>query len=237
MKQTFPLILALAATPALAEETREMGAHVHGVGALNIAFDGSAVAMEFQAPGADIVGFEHSAATEADRAAIDAAVATLARPLDLFAFPDAAACSVTRASAGLKTNEDQNGHDDHGHDDHAEHAEKAGHDDHDAHGHDDHGKHGHDDQAEHGAHEEHAHAEGHDEHDHGAHGAEAQHTEFHAEYTLTCANPGEITEIAFDYFKRFENARALEVQIVTDSGAQAADVRRDDPMLDLSRLF
>jgi len=54
--------------------------------------------MELHAPGADIVGFEYSAETAQDRAKVDAAVAMLARPLDLFALPEAAGCSVAQAS-------------------------------------------------------------------------------------------------------------------------------------------
>ena len=51
--------LLTSAVPVLAEETRQLDAHEHGVGALNIAFDQGRVAIEFHAPGADIVGFEY----------------------------------------------------------------------------------------------------------------------------------------------------------------------------------
>lgn len=181
MKQTFPFLLALAATAVSAEDTRQLDAHQHGVGALDIAVDGTTVAMEFHAPGADIVGFEYAAESAADRAAVSAAVATLTRPLDLFLLPAAAACSVTHASAELERDE--------AHDEHDEHAEEAG------------------------------------------------HTEFHAEYTLTCANPEELSAITFAYFDTFENARELKVQIVTGTGAQAFEVQRDAPTLDLQSLF
>lgn len=210
MKRTALLLLAVNAAPALAEDTRQLDAHEHGVGALNIAIDGTTVAMEFHAPGADIVGFEYAAESEADRAAVDAAVATLARPLDLFVLPAAAACSVTQASAEL---ESEQAHDDHDHHDHDAHKD-------------------HDDHAEHSGHEDHA------EHsDHAAHAEEAGHSEFHAEYTLTCADPTALTEISFAYFDTFENARELEVQVIAGSGAQAFEVVRDAPTLDLRSLF
>ncbi|WP_299954150.1 DUF2796 domain-containing protein [uncultured Roseobacter sp.] len=210
MKRTVLLLLAVNAAPALAEDTRQLDAHEHGVGALNIAIDGTTVAMEFHAPGADIVGFEYAAESEADRAAVDAAVATLARPLDLFVLPAAAACSVTQASAEL---ESEQAHDDHDHHDHDAHKD-------------------HDDHAEHSGHEDHA------EHsDHAAHAEEAGHSEFHAEYTLTCADPTALTEISFAYFDTFENARELEVQVIAGSGAQAFEVERDAPALDLRSLF
>ena len=197
MRHTFPALIALLASPAFAEGTRELDAHEHGVGELNIAIDGTTVAMELHAPGADIVGFEYEAESAKDRAAIDAAVAILAKPLELFVLPAAAECSVTKASAGLESEDD---HDDHDHDEHAEGEEH------------------------------------HDEHDHDDH-AEASHTEFHAEYLLTCADTSALTSIDFAYFEAFANALELEVQIVTASGAQAFEVERDDPALDLRGIF
>ena len=215
MKHALSLFALVAAVPALAEDTRQLDAHEHGVGALNIAVEGTTVAMEFHAPGADIVGFEYAAESEADRAAVDAAVATLATPLNLFEMPAAAECTVTQASAELESEED-----------HHDHAEAATHDEHADH----------DDHAEHDEHAEHA--DGHDDHAaHDDHADEAGHTEFHAEYTLTCANPEALTEITFAYFETFENARELEVQIITSAGAQAFEVERDAPTLDLRSLF
>ena len=203
MKPSFPLVVSLLASPAFADETRQLDAHVHGVGNLNIAIDGNLVAMELHAPGADIVGFEYAARSSEDRAAIETAIATLARPLDLFVLPEAAECTVTEASAELESE-----HADGAHHDHAEHAEGEEHDDHE--------------------HEEHA-----EEH----HADETGHAEFHAEYLLTCADPGAISGIAFAYFETFENARELEVQVVTASGAQAFKVERDTPALDLGGMF
>ncbi len=180
MKHALSLIALVAAMPAFAEDTRQLDAHEHGVGALNIAIEGTTVAMEFHAPGADIVGFEYAAESDADLAAIEAAVATLAAPLDLFALPDAAACTVTTAQAELESEED---HDE----DDAEHAEEAG------------------------------------------------HTEFHAAYMLTCDNPEALTTISFPYFESFPNAQEVEVQIITASGAQAFEVERDAPVLNMGR--
>ena len=90
MTKGLPLALALLASPAIAEESRQLDSHEHGVGELNIAVEGKTVVMELHAPGADIVGFEYVAESDADRAAVDAAVARLAAPLDLFVLPDAA---------------------------------------------------------------------------------------------------------------------------------------------------
>ena len=128
---------AMAATSAVAEETRQLDAHVHGVGQLNIAFDGQQIAMEFHAPGADIVGFEYQPESAEDRAAVENAVATLARPMDLFMISEAAGCSVIQATAGLESEADDHeghDHDEHAHDDHADKDEHA----HDEDAHEDH---------------------------------------------------------------------------------------------------
>lgn len=226
MKQTFPLIIALAATPALAEESRQMDAHEHGTGSLNIAAEGNTVAMELHAPGADIVGFEYAPESEADQAKVAAAVEALEAPLDLFVLPEAAGCSVmeTHAALELEGEDAHEGHDEHGHEAHeeehaGEHDHEEGHDDHD--NHDDHGDH----------------EETHASEDHHDHASEAGHSEFHAEYSLTCENPSALNSIEFAYFAQFENALELEVQVVTASGAQAFEVKRDAPQLALEGLF
>lgn len=239
-------IALLAAGAASAEETRQLGAHEHGVGQLDIAFDGDQIAMELHAPGADIVGFEYEAKSAEDRAKVDTAVATLARPLDLFALPEAAGCSVVQASASLESEEDHegHGHDDHGHDEHAdEEHDHAKHDDaeHD-HDHDhDHADHSEDehDHAKHGeeGHTDEDHAAHQKDHDHAEHAEEASHTEFHAEYLLKCADPAQATLITFAYFDTFPNALELEVQVISDRGATAFEVERAAPTLDLRDMF
>jgi hypothetical protein len=200
---TLAAIATLAAATATAQESRELGSHEHGVGQLDIAFEGDRIAMELRAPGADIVGFEHAAESAEDRAALDAAVARLAGPLDLFRLPEAAGCAVLRASAQLV--QDVHDHEE-GHDDGDDHGDEHG-DDHD---------HDHDEAAE--------------DHD-------AAHTEFSAEYLLTCADPAAIARIDFGYFEAFPNARELEVQLISDRGARGFEVERSAPFLDLAGLI
>lgn len=211
MKQTLPLILAMVATPAMAEGTRHLDSHEHGVGALNIAFDGNTVAMEFHAPGADIVGFEHPAESAEDHAAIDKAVAMLAHPLELFVLPAAAECRVSQTNAELEGEHMHEEHDEHSaHDDHNELTTK-----------DDHA-------------EEH---EDVDDHDHDDHDHSPSHTEFHATYTLNCANPMALNRIEFPYFSTFENTRKVAVQVISPTGAKAFGVERNEPVLNLPGLF
>ena len=129
----FLIATAITATPVIAEETRQLDAHEHGVGQLDIAIDGQQIAMELHAPGADIVGFEYAAESAKDLAAVDAAVAKLSAPLALFVLPEAAECSIVEASAGLESEEEHEEHgDEHADDEHAEdghddHADESGH--------------------------------------------------------------------------------------------------------------
>lgn len=225
-KMSICLAACLTALSAQAETERELDAHEHGVGEMTIAVEGSTFVVELHAPGADIVGFEYAASSEADLAAIEAAIETLSAPLDLFVMPEAAGCSLVTADAELLSEE---GHDDHGHEDHAE----DGHKDHDDHGHEDHAEEGHED---HDDHDHEAHAEdGHDDHD--DHAEEASHTEFHAEFILNCANPDALTEINFAYFETFPNALELEIQIASADGATAFEVTREAPVLALDGAF
>ncbi|SLN27004.1 hypothetical protein TRL7639_00995 [Falsiruegeria litorea R37] len=216
------LILPLVPAIAGAEETRSLGAHEHGSGTLNIAFEGNSIAMEVEAPGADIVGFEHEATSDEDRKLIETAVANLGKPLDLFVLSAEAGCSVVSASVELHGDEEHDDHDDeHAHDD--DHANEAKDD------------HAHDDDHEHDTKDDHD-DEHHDDHaDHEDEGAE--HAEFHAEYALTCSDMSALSKIEFTYFERFPNALELDVQIVSAKGAQAHEVERDDPVLDLQSLF
>ncbi len=219
---TSSAVVLIVSASGAAAESRQLDAHVHGVGQLDIAIEGAQVAMEFHAPGADIVGFEYAAKSAEDRGKISAAIATLGQPLALFTLPDAAGCVVVEATAALESEElhedDHEGHDhdeDHDHDDHAENAEADDHDDHEK------AEHDHD----------------HEEHDHAEHEDEAEHTEFHAEYLLDCSAPEKLTSIRFGYFETFQNALELEVQVVTDKGAQAFEVLREAPAVDLGDLM
>ena len=63
--------------------------------------------------------------------------------------------------------------------------------------------------------------------------ADDGHTEFHAEYALDCTSPSDLSQIGFAYFDMFPNAREIEVQLLTDKAAQAFEVDRGSPVLDL----
>jgi uncharacterized protein DUF2796 len=112
--------LAAAADAGHAQQ-RQAGAHEHGRGTLNIAVEGSRLSVELEAPGADIVGFEHKAKTQKQKAAVAAAKKQLAAPQELFELPVAAGCALKEAKVAFEAE------DDHGHDHGAKHHAGKGH--------------------------------------------------------------------------------------------------------------
>ena len=179
---------ALAQSPAQDDPQRQLGAHAHGLGKLTIAIEKRTVEMEIEAPGSDIVGFEHVAKTPEQKAAVTKARALLAKPLALFKMPDAAGCKVASAKVKVVVGGDH----------------------------------------------EHGHGRGKAAKVSKDKEAATPHSEFHAEYKLTCAKPELLQAIEFDYFKTFPGAQALDVSIIGGKGEQSKHkVSRDKPTLAL----
>ncbi|WP_281545534.1 DUF2796 domain-containing protein [Grimontia sp. SpTr1] len=217
-----------SAATAENKEFRQHDAHQHGVVEWHIAQDGDELLAEITAPGSDVVGFEHAPENAEQKAAIEKAVAALAKPGALFAINSKAGCELEAQQVTHTLGEEEHGdHHDHDHEGHHDHDEHA-HDDHDHDKHDDHDDHhGHDhdkhDDHSHDKHEEH---KGHDDHDHDhdhEHG-KAQHGEFSAQYTFHCKSPAELKSITTDWFTAFGNTEKISVQAVTDKGVAATEL-------------
>jgi hypothetical protein len=130
--------LATTAGAGLAQE-RQLGAHEHGRGTLNIALEGARLSMELEAPGMDIVGFEHAPSTDKQKAAVEFAKRRLAAPQALFELPAAAGCVPKETKVAIEAEDHDHG-EEHGHDaakgpdakrgadkDHHDSADHAGH--------------------------------------------------------------------------------------------------------------
>ena len=201
---------------AVAQETRDLDAHEHGVSTLQIAQEGGRVQIDLLSPGMDIVGFEHEASSTEDKEAVAAAIRQFLTPEEIVTLPDGAGCRLTEVLAHLHTGDHEDEHmhegDDHAHnDDHAEGEEQ----DHD---HEEHAE------GEDQDHEEHA--EGKD-HDHEDHADEARHSAFHVTYGFACDDEDALTSVGFPFFERFPNAEEIEVQYVTETGAGTAELTPD----------
>lgn len=125
----FALLPLAVAHAADEHEHGSLGAHEHGVGRLNAALDGQTLELELESPAMNLVGFEHLATTDADKAKVAAAKAKLENPLALFNLPKAAGCKVATQELESPLFGDKPDADDHDDDDHAE-ADKDGHEHH-----------------------------------------------------------------------------------------------------------
>nr|WP_315437804.1 DUF2796 domain-containing protein [uncultured Pseudomonas sp.] len=113
-------------------EHGSLGAHEHGVGRLNAALDGQTLELELESPAMNLVGFEHAATSDADKAKVAASRAKLENPLALFSLPTAAGCKVASQELQSPLFGDKPAADEHDDDDHDKDAKggEAHHHDH-----------------------------------------------------------------------------------------------------------
>jgi len=116
--------LGLATTAARAEERRQHDAHEHGHATMQVVLEGDELAINIEAPGMDIVGFERAPKGDAEKARIQQAVGQLEDVKAMFVLPEKAMCSVTEAHAEHASLEADK------HDDHSDHKDEHKHSDH-----------------------------------------------------------------------------------------------------------
>lgn len=163
--------------------------HEHGAASLNLVLDGETLNLEFISPAVNLVGFEYEPATDAERAAVEDAMATLESGAGLFGIPDAAQCEVGSVEVEREVVGDEHSHEGEGEEHEGEEHEGE-------------------------------HAEGEESGEEGA-----THSEFHARYNLTCAQPDRLGGIAVqELFARFPGIEDLDVQYVLPSGQGAAEL-------------
>jgi len=79
------------------------------------------------------------------------------------------------------------------------------------------------------------------EHENDAHaeadGHEAEHSEFHAEYALSCSDVAAITTIAFAYFDAFPNSEELAVTLITEKNQKVFEVDREHALIDIRGMM
>jgi hypothetical protein len=168
-----PLAVAHAADD---HNHRSLSAHEHGVGRLNAALDGQTLELQLESPAMNLVGFEHAATTDADKAKVATVAALLEKPLALFNLPTAAGCVVAAQELESPLFGDKPQVDD----DHDEAAKNEHH------------------------------------HDHG---------EIHAHYQFTCAIPEALKTLDLaNIFNTFPATRKIQVQLISPSGQQGAEV-------------
>ncbi|HHY0376074.1 TPA: zinc uptake protein ZrgA [Vibrio parahaemolyticus] len=203
-KQVLAIVIGLSlSTVATAEEYRQHSAHVHGHVEFNIAQDGSDLLLEITAPGADVVGFEHTPENAEQEKTLQHAVATLEDSNALFAINPQAQCEIEEVHVEHSLGGQ---HEEHEHHDHEGH-------DHDEHAHHDHDKH------EHDGHEGHAHSE------------HSDHGEFTVQYRFHCAQVGELSRIQTDWFNQFPSTESVNVNLFTDTTQSATSLTKSNTQI------
>ena len=81
---------------------KELSAHQHGHGSLNVAVEGGLLQIELEAPGQDIVGFESKPSSPKQKKAVAEGLAKLKDAGKLFSLSADAKCALKSADAELE---------------------------------------------------------------------------------------------------------------------------------------
>lgn len=102
-----PLILATSITLPVLAVAEEHAAHIHGGAKLQVAIDGNTVTLMLESPMDSLVGFEHSASNDPEKASLAKLIGALEKPDAVFVFSAAAGCtsSATKLESPLIADE------------------------------------------------------------------------------------------------------------------------------------
>lgn len=121
-------VQGMAAQSGFAEDHRSHGAHVHGVGKLQVAIDNQTLSIGLESPAINIVGFEHHPGNTEEKKTVRDAKKILWDSSLLFGLPVAAQCQVVDTKVDFELIEDESDHEaeEHGHEA-EEHEEESRH--------------------------------------------------------------------------------------------------------------
>ena len=103
-------------------EHGSLDAHEHGVAQFNVVLDGTTLELELESPAMNLVGFEHAANSDADKAKVAATRSQLQDPQALFGL-GAGDCTVSDLELESPLFEDAEHDEQHADDDESEHSE------------------------------------------------------------------------------------------------------------------
>lgn len=119
-------LLPLAATAAEHEhaEHGSLDAHEHGAAQLNVVLDGTVLELQLESPAINLLGFEHAAQSDTDKAKVAAARSQLQDPQTLFGL-NAGDCTLneTELESPLFADDEHEHEEHHAHDKDSEHSE------------------------------------------------------------------------------------------------------------------
>jgi hypothetical protein len=95
------LMSALAigwAAAALADDFRQLGTHEHGHVTLNVVVEGTLLSVELEAPGMNVLGYEHRPRTAAEQAQFESQARWLQSGRAAVGVPPAAGCRLEKVT-------------------------------------------------------------------------------------------------------------------------------------------
>jgi hypothetical protein len=98
---TLALSLGLAGLALADQEFEQHGKHEHGHVTLNIAVEGATLAVDFESPAANLIGFEREPRTEPERVLLRETATWLRSGRGSFGVPVAADCRLARADVDV----------------------------------------------------------------------------------------------------------------------------------------
>ena len=106
----FTMSLALLFNLTSLEASSALESHEHGHSTLNLVAEGSQLFIEFESPAVNLIGFEHSAETDDQQAAIDEGKARLLDFGTLFEVSAKANCKIINQSVNWALTTESGGH-------------------------------------------------------------------------------------------------------------------------------
>ncbi|SEC48032.1 DUF2796 domain-containing protein [Pseudomonas anguilliseptica] len=103
-------------------EHGSLDAHEHGAAQLNVVLDGKMLHLQLDSPAMNLVGFEHAAKTDADKAKVAAARSQLQQPQALFGV-NAGDCNISKQELESPLFAEHKHEEHHEHDHGSEHSE------------------------------------------------------------------------------------------------------------------
>ncbi len=207
------LIAALSSFQILAVET--LDSHEHGSANLNIAIDNKVIAIHFESPAVNIIGFEYQPNDEAQRSLISAAKSKLSNFANSYELQGEPNCLMISSSADWVSEHSESEHSESEHSE-SEHSESEH------------------SESEHSE-SEHSESE-HSEQDEtvGA-SLETEHAEFVVEFELQCEQINNLTAIDVSLLALFPAIDEIDTQVIYTGGQIKQELTRNNTLIKLMK--
>ena len=233
------LIAALSSFQILAVET--LDSHEHGSANLNIAIDNKVIAIHFESPAVNIIGFEYQPNDEAQRSLISAAKSKLSNFANSYELQGEPNCLMISSSADWVSEHSESEHSEseHSESEHSESEHSESEHSESEHSESEHSESEHS-ESEHSEHSESEHSESeHSEHSEqdetvGA-SLETEHAEFVVEFELQCEQINNLTAIDVSLLALFPAIDEIDTQVIYTGGQIKQELTRNNTLIKLMK--